>query len=457
MGSPLIQRSLNRRIAYINQPLSSLDGLKGFVTVDQFFDHVCALSRLLPDNAHVINLCENRYLFLVAVCAGILRDQVTLLPPNANVETQNKLSQRYANTYVLHDGAIEVSSEVESLSLAECSLLDRSETLDTIPMIPMDQLVVISFTSGSTGDSKPNLKTWRALTVSTEINRQHMIPQDKPYTILATVPGQHMWGFETSVLMALYTEACMVDAKPFYPKDIQLLLEKIPEPRVLVSAPIHLKALVSSGVSFPNVDITLCATSPLSKELAQQTEALFSGRLHEVYGCSEVGSMALRKTAIEEEWTIFKGIDFEKNNDGGEFINVKTQHLLNDHRLNDRLELIGDRQFKFLGRATDMVDIAGKRGSLAELNQIMLNYEGVADGAIIFPEQQKAIPRIVAVLVLKKGYDKAQFKTYFSQQVDAAFVPRKIFLVEKMPRESTGKLPAKKIIALYEELSSKRH
>jgi len=100
---------------------------------------------------------------------------------------------------------------------------------------------------------------------------------------------------------------------------------------------------------------------------------------------------------------------------------VKTKHLLSDHTLNDQLELIGERQFKFLGRATDMVDIAGKRGSLSELNQIMLNYDGVTDGIIIFPEQKKAIPRVIAILVLKEGYGLADFKTYFSGQVDTAF------------------------------------
>lgn len=451
----LVDRDAADPIAIITQALAPLKGYKGIIRVDTFLSHVQSLANQLPESTHIINLCGNRYLFMVSICAAVLRNQITLLPPNKNLATQKRLNERYENTYVLHDG-IEVSPNVQSINLQTFVFDDYcfEFSQSSIPQVPLEQLALISFTSGSTGDSQPNEKTWRTLTESTVINRRYMLPNlNKTYHILATVPGQHMWGLETSVLMALFSRACVVDSKPLFPGDIQSVLTKLPEPRALVSTPVHLRALTASDLVYSKTDIVLCATSPLTKTLAESVEQVFAANLHEVYGCSEVGSMALRKTSSEEDWQKFSGIHFEISQ---KKVLAYTEYLPNKITLNDRIAMDHNGRFRLLGRSSDMVNIAGKRGSLAEINTVLLQFEGLLDGIVIFPEQDRAVPRLAAMIVLKDGYSGEQLKAHFRKYLDGVFVPRPIFFINSLPREDNGKLPREKVDVLYASLLNKK-
>ena len=40
------------------------------------------------------------------------------------------------------------------------------------------------------------------------------------FTLVATVPAQHMFGFESSVLLALHSGAAFDAGRPFYPADV---------------------------------------------------------------------------------------------------------------------------------------------------------------------------------------------------------------------------------------------
>jgi len=455
LTAPLLTRKANENVAFLNKELPSLNGFTGLVDTELFLSHVISLADQLPKKTHIINLCGNRYLFLVSICAAMLKQQINLLPPNKNLSTQAKLAERYVDAYVVHDG-IDIENGLESFNIQDIVLAaDKFNfSKDSVPLIPLEQLALISFTSGSTGDSKPNEKNWHTLTASSDINRRYMLPDlNVTYHILATVPGQHMWGLETSVLMALFSQACLCDDKPLFPADIRSVLKELPSPRVLVTTPVHLRALVSSGLSFPDLDYLLCATSPLTQLLAQKSEKHFKTKLHEVYGCSEIGSMAIRKTAIESDWLKFDGITFENES---EKTWAYTEYLPKPITLSDEIRLDENNRFRLLGRSSDMVDIAGKRGSLAEINTILLQSEGLIDGVVIFPEQEKAIPRLAAIVMLKEGYSKSELQAHFRKYLDDVFVPRPIFLVDKLPREDNGKLPRKRIDELYQQLINKK-
>ncbi|MBN4050571.1 acyl-CoA synthetase [Gammaproteobacteria bacterium AH-315-M22] len=454
---PLIQRHRQESIAYIHRPLAILNGHQGEITAEQFLSHVKQLAKTLPEHKYAINLCSNRYLFMVSLCAAIVRKQTNLLPPNKNTITQKALYKRYSNSYVIHDGGLSESGpqsekELSQLDLSTLSLRDGDDF--EVPVIAADHIAVISFTSGSTGNSQPIEKTWGTLTASTEINRQYMVPNKvDTFYQLATVPGQHMWGLETSILLALMANVCVVDNKPFFPEDIKVILATLPNPKILVSTPVHLRALVASPMGLLSVDRVLCATAPLSQSLAQQTEKYFSAQLREIYGCSEIGSMAFRDTAHNEVWSCFDGIEFTIKSD--KKVMVGTAHVLHAIELQDTIVMTGEKQFRLEGRATDMINIAGKRGSLYEINQVLQAFPGLIDGTVFFPPQDRTVPRLVALVVLKAGISKQDLSDYFWSRLDSAFVPRPILLVPSLLREENGKLPRQRLIDLYHDLICK--
>jgi len=56
--------------------------------------------------------------------------------------------------------------------------------------------------------------------------------------------------------------------RPFFPSDICAELEALPRPGGLVTTPVHLRVLLAEASELPAVDFLLCATAPLSPQLA---------------------------------------------------------------------------------------------------------------------------------------------------------------------------------------------
>jgi acyl-coenzyme A synthetase/AMP-(fatty) acid ligase len=233
-----------------------------------------------------------------------------------------------------------------------------------------------------------------------------------------------------------------------YPHDIRQELAKIPAPRALIGTPIHLRALMGSQHELPALANVLCATSPLDKALAENIENRYATTVREVFGCSEVGSMAVRRTAQTGLWTKFDDLMFVQ--DGAAHTEVSATHLPQVIKLEDRLEFVDSCHFRLLGRDSDQIKIAGKRGSLTQANDVLLKCSGVLDGVVLFPPQNRDIPRLVALVVLEEGVVISDVRSHCRQYLDSAFVPRPILAVDKLPREDNGKLVKVRLHAFYQ-------
>jgi acyl-coenzyme A synthetase/AMP-(fatty) acid ligase len=117
--------------------------------------------------------------------------------------------------------------------------------------------------------------------------------------------------------------------------------------------------------------------------------------------------------------------------------------------LADVIETADRRTFRLVGRSADMVNIAGKRASLSGLSRLLADIEGVKDGVVISPESSDDtdVRRLVAVVVAP-GMSAGTIREAFRRCVDPAFVPRRIILVDSLPRNETGKLPIDRLWAV---------
>lgn len=450
----LTNRQARDQLAWLDKPIASAGLSEGVITVEDFIRHVNSVAEQLPripEFNYAINLCKNRYLFMVAFSAVMVRGLSNLLPSNKNQATQGRLQERYQGTLIVHDGEIELASGA-NINIARLDFSIKGKDLS--PVIALDHVAAICFTSGSTGNAKAIAKTWRTFVESTEINSRYMLPnQDQTFYHLATVPSQHMWGLETTILMALRSPVCMVDAQPFYPSEVYSTLKKVPSPKALITTPLHLRSVDAAKDVAINVTNTLVATAPLSQELAASIEKKLNTQIREVYGCSEIGSMAVRDTAHSKYWQGFDGLKFKLLDDGK--TTVSASYLNESAILDDQLEWLDNKRFILQGRSSDQINIGGKRGSLAEVNNVLLKFSELLDGVVIFPPQDRAVPRLVALVVLPKPSDKEKLKEHFRYYLDAVFVPRPIFLIESLPRAENGKLVKSQVLDLYRSLVDK--
>ena len=94
-------------------------------------------------------------------------------------------------------------------------------------------------------------------------------------SVVATVPPQHMYGLETTVMLALHGGAVVHAAQPFFADDVREALAQCEEPRLLVTTPVHLSALVAANSKLPILTQIVSATAPLTQEVATLAEQSF--------------------------------------------------------------------------------------------------------------------------------------------------------------------------------------
>jgi acyl-coenzyme A synthetase/AMP-(fatty) acid ligase len=110
--------------------------------------------------------------------------------------------------------------------------------------------------------------------------------------------------------------------------------------------------------------------------------------------------------------------------------------------LQDVVELRAAQRFVVRGRNTDMIEVAGKRASLADLTRRLLAIDGVQDAAVFQPDQSSVgtIQR-VAALVVAPRMTARDVLDRLASGVDPAFMPRPLLIVDALPRNELGKLP----------------
>ncbi|MFL6593521.1 MAG: AMP-binding protein [Luteimonas sp.] len=414
------------------------------VRLGQFEAQVRALAARLPAARHAINLCEDRYRFLLAFCAVAVRGQTTLLPPSRAPAVIADELRRHPDSYCLGDGAL-ADPPPRYWALPA----DLPECEGDTPMIEADALVAIGFTSGSTGAPSANPKTWRSFRASTAQNLaalEDLWPAGAMPQLVATVPPQHMYGMEMSVLLPLLGNLAVHAAKPFFPGDIADALRAAHAPRLLVTTPVHLRALVESRVGLPPLAGIVSATAPLDPALAAAAEALFGCEVREVFGSTETCVIARRRTARENAWTMLPGVRVQPQPDGSL---VHAPHLAKPVVLADLVELTGDGRFVLCGRQADLLEIAGKRASLGDLTCKLQAVPGVIDGVVFQLDASDAGGvRRIAALAVAPHVDEATILEALRRGIDPVFLPRPLKRVAALPRNDTGKLPRSALVQL---------
>ncbi len=416
------------------------------ITYGHFLSDVGALVDLLPERPTVINLADDRYRFLVGFAAALVRGQTTLLPPSRAPGALAQLVREYGSSYCLVDG----TEQVEQLPSYQIPKGTGSPTDKAkVPQIPIDHQALVAFTSGSTGSPHPHSKTWGSLVaVARSIETRLGLKTSDQMTVVATVPHQHMYGIEASLMLPIQHGMAFHVGRPLFPEDVRLALADVPSPRMLVTTPLHIRACVTARSRLPPVECILSATATLPSSLAKQAEILFQTSVYEVYGFTEAGSIATRRTVAEDTWHVLDGITLHQESAG---CSLQAPYLRGPIPFPDLVSLLGPHRFVLHGRGTDLVNIGGHRGSLSDLNQKLNEIEGVQDGTFFLPDEMgTSVTRLIAFAVAP-GKAAEHILSALRTVIDPVFLPRPLHLVSRLPRNETGKLTREALLGLLQE------
>lgn len=408
------------------------------ISADEFLADVVHLGNCLPAGPHVLNTCTDRYKFTVGLAASLLTGRISLLPPTHTPEVIRQLARFAPDAFCLTD------DPGCSIDLPRCQFPDGLQSAPvpwSVPHIPTEQTAAIVFTSGSTGTPLPYRKTWGKLARCVLNGAPRLgLSGGAAYTLIGTVPAQHMYGFESTVLLALLSGNAFSAERPFYPADICAAITAVPRPRALVTTPVHLRALMGAGIDLPPVELIVSATAPLEDSLAREVESTFHTRVLEIYGSTETGQIATRRTAESPVWHLWPHVRLFARD--GQVV-AHGGHVEQMTAMCDVIEITGETEFLLHGRTADLVNVAGKRSSFDYLNSQLNAIPGVIDGAFFLRDAESTgtgVARLAAVVVAPT-LNVTQLTEQLRRRIDPVFLPRPLLLVNELPRNATGKLP----------------
>ncbi|MGS0648467.1 AMP-binding protein [Komagataeibacter melomenusus] len=408
-----------------------------------------ALAATLPPRP-IINLCRDRLYFTVAFCAAVLRGQYSVLPGSHAAGPLAHLLACYPDAAIVTDTDLPPCPLPAGMPVIRLSTLHAGGAgRPANPDIAAMQVVAHILTSGSTGTPVAHAKTWGGLNRRAQASAGLFTPvPGRVATIVGTVPPCHMYGFETTVIQPLVTGCISTTGPALFPADIRTRLEQGPQPCILLTTPLHLRTFLADPTPLPPIARVISATAPLDAATAERAERCWQAPVFEIYGSTETGSIATRRTTATQAWRLHSGIRLHPRPDGTASIHAPDT---TSHVVADALTPLTPDTFRLEGRMTDIIKIAGQRTSLAGLNAILLGLPGVEDGTFLAPAPDAAPGQPVGrmeVVVVAPTRTAPDILAELRTRVPPAFLPRRVVRVSVLPRNELGKLTRAALLAL---------
>lgn len=398
-------------------------------------------------------LCTDRFHFAAAMLGCWLGGRPVLLPPARGKQALAELGE--LSGCVLVDQPDARGVDVSAWEDASCD--SGAHTSDS-PLaalaglaLPADRHLVTVFSSGTTGQPTPARKTARQLLGEARTLRGHfnIQPGDR---VLCTVAPQHIYGLLFGVLVPLTAGASFARGTPSSAASI-LSSARDAQTTVLVSVPPQWEAMASRGaVPLEATRLGLSSGAPLARRVGQQVLERLGVCVVEVLGSTETGGIATRDAATDDAFRALPGVEIRAGNDGQ--LLLRSPFLENaDTELEtaDRIEWLGAGAFRHLGRADGVVKIGAKRVSLQELERCAGELLGVDEAAAVRIDAPGLRGSEIWLAVAARTLDAHQIRSALAARLDAVFVPRRIRVVERLPRDATGKLARARLLSLFDE------
>lgn len=455
------------RAALLQRPLGDIlfwrpDEPLAAVTGAVFLRAATRVASALPEAKFYLNLCRTPCGAAIAVAAAMLRGSPCILVTEHAEASIATLLQRFPGAHPVLESADEHCARFPHRTIADPVVADAGGAVPNNPELPLDQLAIIGVTSGSTGLPTMHAKSWGALErrnrAATQVFGLGADGTGLQWPVVASVSPTHMYGMETAVLLPLHAATTTWCAASVFPGDATANLARaaaiampgrIASAPVFITTPLHLGALVEAEAPLPSLHAVISATAPLDAALAARAEALWQAPVFEIFGATEVGSIASRRTTQGDAWTLYPGIGLG----AGKGVTEVVAEGASRTALSDNLQILPDGRFRLLARGSDIIKRGGRRASLAGLTGQLAGLEGVQDAAFLMPDPPRrgrgSTLRPVAFAVAP-GQDPERLLAALRERVEPAFLPRRIILLERLPRNAMGKLPREALVEIWQ-------
>ena len=323
----------------------------------------------------------------------------------------------------------------------------------TAPSLPATARLV-KLTSGSTGLPRGIVVSEENLAADAT-NICHTMAITPADLNLGAIPFSHSYGFANLVLPLLLQGTPVVASNDYLPQALVDLANRH-GCTVAPLIPMVFAHLTSTAHGrFETVRTFISAGAPLPAATSQQFRERFGAEIHSFYGCSECGGISYdREGGAVERGTVGTSMEGVRLSVEGERLSVESAAVALGFLLDARtFEPLPSRPFTtddlvefreggdvvLTGRATDLINTAGKKVNPREVENVIKQIDGVQD-VKVYGEAAGARGEVVAAVVVASGVTAELVRQRCREQLSLHKVPRIVKFVETMPVDARGKV-----------------
>ncbi len=315
---------------------------------------------------------------------------------------------------------------------------------------------VIKLTSGTTGTPRGIVTTEENLLADCEnICRSMGIgPDDLNF---GAIPLSHSYGFSNLVTPLITQGTALVISNSYLPQTIIDFCNRY-QCTILPGIPMmfeHLASTHRADGAFDTVRTFISAGAPLPSSTSRRFRERFGKSIHSFYGCSECGGITYdREGSAVERGTVGRAMDGVTLSMRGARLIVHSpaaadgylhdasnfEPLEHGKFVTDDLVEMRDGEVALTGRVNDLINIAGKKVNPREIEQIILQIEGVRQ-VKVYGEPAGARGEVVAAaIVANPEVTREAVRAFCQERLASHKVPRIVKLIDAMPVDDRGKV-----------------
>jgi acyl-CoA synthetase (AMP-forming)/AMP-acid ligase II len=357
---------------------------------------------------------------------------------------------------------------------AFASLLESNGDVPAVEIDPRNDLVVLPYSSGTTGLPKGVMLTHRNL-VANICQMEGLDYFTEKDTLIAVLPLFHIYGLVVILNMGLSTGATIVTMPRFELEHFLKALQDYSVTMAHLVPPIVLalsKNPVVDNYDLSKLQAIFCGAAPLGEALTQAFTDRIKCKVRQGYGMTET-SPVTHSSPAEPTQVKFGSVGVCAPNTECKVVDLETGALLGTNRegeicvrgpqvmkgyLNQPEATartvdeegwlhtgdVGyadeDGHFFIVDRAKELIKYKGFQVAPAELEAILLTHPAIADAAVIPCSDEEAGEVPKAYVVLKDPVTTEVIKEFIAARVAPFKKIRYVEFIDKIPRSASGKI-----------------
>lgn len=362
----------------------------------------------------------------------------------------------------------------------------------THPSPSTDDLALIQYTSGTTGNPKGASLTHRNL-LSNAAQARAWVPtiqRGDGCVVYAVLPMFHAYGLTLCLTFAMSMGARLVLFPRFDPDMVLEVTKKHPATFLPLVPPIAdrlLKESQRTGISLAGTGIAISGAMALPHELVVPFEAETGGYLVEGYGLSECSPVLMANPVAENRVPGTVGLPLPGTEcrvvdpddpttdvapgERGELI-VRGPQVFSGYygRPEETEEVFVDGWFRtgdivtiddggfvrIVDRIKELIITGGFNVAPTEVEGVLRQHPAVADVAVVGLPSEHSGEEVVAAIVLDpsiEDIDETAIRDFARSILTPYKVPRRIFVVDELPKSLIGKVLRRQVRTKLLELS----